>query len=416
MLLVDGALALPTASGPAGMLAAMARGTRIHPLVPALLAVVVVGVLVLVVARSTAGDGDAAPPTSAPPSTTTTAGASTTSTTTAPVRRVPVDALLAPPPEVDPPQSYRITYEVVENGLARTEEWTVRRPYESLVVSRRGELVISGTSTSRRRLQQYLSDEEGWLPIQPELHRAAFDQHPAAALGAMQSLGLVEMRGEQEHLGRTCTVYRTGQPRSAGVATAPSDGEHTDVCIDTAGLVLHERWEIGGAVVVERTATALELDPEIDGGSFEPGPVVDEDEALSRLFTTIAVEADAETLERLETSLPVPPGYVDDGAVFRATGGSPSGGASAPGSAEIVRFYSSGPALLEVAEVFVDGDADLASGAAVPVDIDGFGEVWFEPGFRSSSLRARTGDSSYVDLRHHDVAFLFDVLRSLEPA
>ncbi|HAS10405.1 MAG TPA: hypothetical protein DCS55_07795 [Acidimicrobiaceae bacterium] len=283
------------------------------------------------------------------------------------------------------------------------------------MVSRRGELVISGTSTSRRRLQQYLSDEEGWLPIQPELHRAAYDQHPAAAVGAMQSLGLVEVQGEQEHLGRACTVYRTGQPPSGGVATAPGDGEHTDVCIDAAGLVLHERWEIGGAVVVERTATALELDPEIDGTSFEPGPVVEE-EALSRLFTTIAVEADEETMARLETSLPVPPGYVDDGAVFRATGGGPSGGASAPGSAEIVRFYSSGPALLEVAEVFVDGDAELGAGAAVPVDIDGFGEVWFEPGFRSSSLRARTGDSSYVDLRHHDVAFLFDVLRSLEPA
>jgi hypothetical protein len=389
------------------MLAAMARGTRIHPLVPALLAVVVVGVLVLVVARSTAGDDEGASTTAAPTTASTTSEAPTTTTTTLP-DPVPVEDLLVPGPAVHAPQAYRITYEIVENGLTRTEEWTVQRPYASLILSRRGDNLLEGTSTSRDKLQTYLAGRSGWLVIQPELHRAAFDQHPAAAVGAMEALGLVEVRGQEEHMGRTCTVYRTGQPPSAGAATAPSEAERTDVCIDDAGLVLHERWEIGGSVVVERTATALELEPEIDQATFEPGPVVDADDALSRVFSTIAVEADEETLERLETVVPVPEGYTEDGAVFRAS----EGGVGA----EIVRFYSSGPSLLEVAEVFVDGDADLSSQAAVRVEVERFGEVWFEPGFRSSSLRARTGESSYVDLRHHDVAFLFDVLRSLEPA
>jgi hypothetical protein len=399
------------------MLAAMARGTRIHPLVPALLAVVVVvGVLVLVVARSTAGDDEGAAPATAPTTASTTTEAPTTTTTTLPDPE-PIEDLLAPGPAVQVPQAYRITYEIVENGLTRTEEWTVQRPYESLILSRRGDTLLEGTSTSRDKLQTYFADRSGWLVIQPELHRAAFDQHPAAAIGAMEVLGLVEVRGQEEHVGRTCTVYRTGQPPSAGEATAPSEEERTDVCIDDAGLVLHERWEIGGSVVVERTATAVELEPEIDPAAFEPGPVVDADDALSRVFSTIAVEADEETLERLETVVPVPEGYTEDGVVFRASdGGVGAGGASVPGSAEIVRFYSSGPSLLEVAEVFVDGDADLSSQAAVRVEVERFGEVWFEPGFRSSSLRARTGESSYVDLRHHDVALLFDVLRSLEPA
>jgi hypothetical protein len=397
------------------MLAAMARGTRIHPLVPALLAVVVVGVLVLLVARATSDDPEAAPapPSTSSPSSTTTAAPTTT--TTAVPEPVPVEDLLAPAPAVEAPLAYRITYEVVENGLARTEEWTVRRPYESLVLSRRDDTVLDGTSTSRRSLRSYLSARAGWLPIQPELHRAAYDQHPAGAVGAMEALGLVEVRGEEEHLGRACTVYRTGQPPGAGEATAPSDGERTDFCVDGAGLVLHERWEISGNVVVERTATALELEPEIDPASFEPGPVVDDTDGIAGAFATIAVQADEETLERLETVVPVPAGYVDDGAVFRATdGGAGAGGPANPGSAEIVRFYSSGPALLEVAEVFVDGDATLGTGPAVPVEVDGWDEVWFEPGFRSSSLRARTGESSYVDLRHHDVALLFEVLRSLE--
>ena len=396
------------------MLAAMARGTRIHPLVPAVLALVVVGVLVLVIARSTDGDEAAAPATTASTTTSSTTS-STTTTTTSPPEPVEVADLVAPGPAVDAPVAYRITYDVVENGLPRVEEWTVRRPYESLVLSRRDDTLLSGTSTSRAVLQTYLSDRDGWLVVQPELHRAAYDQHPVAAVAAMEAMGLVERRGTDGYLGRSCTVYRTGQPPSAGEPTAPGTGERTDICIDDAGLVLHERWEIGGSVVVERTATALELEPDLDPATFEPGPPVEDAEDLARLFTTIAVRADEETLARLRTVVPVPAGYTEDGAVFRASGGgSGAGGASAPASAEVVRFYSSGPSLLEVAEVFVDGDADLASSSAVPVEVEGWDEVWFEPGFRNSSLRARTDETSYVELRHHDVAFLFQVLASLQ--
>ncbi|MFP5321518.1 MAG: hypothetical protein ACLGIC_06685, partial [Acidimicrobiia bacterium] len=148
--------------------------------------------------------------------------------------------------------------------------------------------------------------------------------------------------------------------------------------------------------------------------AFEPGPVAEDADALSAAFTTIAVEADEETLDRLRTEVPVPSGHTDDGAVFRAAdaggGGAPGG---PPGAAEIVRFYSSGPDLLEVAEVFVDGPAPIASAAGVPVEVDGWGEVWFEPGFRTSFLRGRTSESSYVELRHHDVAFLFEVFRTI---
>lgn len=394
------------------MLSAMAQGTRIHPLVPALLALVVGGLLVLVVLRST-GDDDPEATTTTTSATSMTSAPRTTSTVP---ESVAIDDLVAPGPAVQVPTTYRVTYDVVENGLPRTEEWTVRRPYESLVLSRRDGAILSGTATSVDELRTYLPDRDGWLPVQPELRRAASDQHPAGAVAAMEVLGLVERRGEESHAGRTCTVYRTGQPQSAGPPTAPSVSERTDVCVDEAGLVLHERWEIGGSVVVERTATSVEIEPEVDPASFSPGPLVDEADALSQLFTTIAVQADEETLARLETVVPVPAGYTADGAVFRAAdGGSGSGGAATPASTEIVRFYSSGPSLLEVAEVFAEGGADLATESAVPVEVEGWTEVWFEPGFRNSALRGRTAASSYVELRHHDVGFLFDVLRSLQP-
>lgn len=382
-----------------------------HPWVPTLVAVAVVAVLVAVVAAS-GDDGPAAAPASATSTTGSTTTAAPPPTTALPPAQ-PVAGLLAAGPPVAAPPAYRITYEVVENGLSRVEEWTVRRPYESLVLSTRDGVLLSGTSTSRTRLQTFLSDEDGWLPIQPELHRAAFDQHPAAALGAMEVLGLVERRGGEEHLGRRCTVWRTGQPPSAGAPTRPSDEEHTDVCIDDAGLVLHERWEIGGNVVVERTATALELEPALDPAMFDPGPVVRDADALTAAFSTIAVPADDETLARLQTEVPVPEGYAPDGAVFRGAGGGPAGGGGPPASAETVRFYSRGADLLEVAEVFTDGGASLASEAGVRVDVEGWDEVWFEPGFRVSLLRARLDDTTYVELRHHDVPFLFEVLSSL---
>jgi hypothetical protein len=392
------------------MLGPMEGGTRprrIHPLVPALVAVVVAAGLVALAASG----GDDQP--AAEPATTTTPGASPSSTTELPTTTtvrasVPMASLLAPPLRVDPPTSYRISYDVVENGLPRVEEQVVRRPYESLVTSTRDGTLLSGTATSRQALQTFLSAQQGWLILQPELHRAADDQHPAGAVAAMEALGLVERRGEEAYAGRRCTVFRTGQPPSAGAATAPSEEEHTDLCIDEAGLVLHERWEIGGSVVVERTARSVDLEPVLDPATFAPGPVLEDADGVQAAFESIAVKADEETLDRLRTEVTPPTGYRVDGAVFRAA----DAGGGAPGQ-EIVRFYSSGPALLEVVEVFVAGPADVTGAAGASVEVEGWDEVWFEPGFRSSALRARIDGSSYVELRHHDVALLFEVLRSI---
>ncbi|HEX4901627.1 MAG TPA: hypothetical protein VFV42_02390 [Acidimicrobiales bacterium] len=384
----------------------MPSGRRVHPLVPALVAALVAGVLVLVVA---ARDDDAA---TAPASTTTTTAAPTTTTsttTTTPPEPVPVDELLVEPLPLDPPTSYRITYDVVENGSPRVEEWTVRRPYEAVQVATRDGSPLSGSSTSREMYQVFLSEERGWLPVQPELHRPEYDLRAGESVALLVHLGLAQARDDGEHAGRRCLVYRTGQPPTASEVTAPTDGEHTDLCIDAAGLVLHERWVVGGVTVVERTATSVELEPQVDAAAFQPGPVAADVEELARAFSSIAVEADAETLARLRTDVLAPEGYTADGAVFRAAGsGSQPGGAS-----EIVRFFSAGPDLLEVAEVFVDGPATVASPTGVPVVVEGWDEVWFLPAFRASALRARIDESSYVEVRHHDVRVLVDVFRSL---
>ncbi len=390
------------------MAGAPRRQPHVHPLLPALLALIVVGVVVLVIAGTTGDDdGDATAPVSSTTTTTTAPPETTTTTTTTLPDPVPPGDVVVAGLDVAEPTTYRIDYEVVENGLARDELWTVQRPYRSLIESRRDGELLSGTATSPAALYTYLSDREGWLDIQPELHRAAFDSRVAGAIGALEQLGLVERSGEREVAGRVCTEYVTGQPLSAGEVTAPSAGESTMVCIDGAGLVLWEAWQIDGNTISERTARAVEIEPDVDPAAFDPGPRIEDADAFNAALQIIAVPADETTLDQLRTEYTVPEGYTEDGAVFRGVVGSGGSGQ------EIVRFFSSGPDLLEVAEHSVDGPAELGRGAAVRVDVEGWDEVWIEPGFRNSTLRARLTSSSYVELRHHDLALLLTVFESL---
>lgn len=386
------------------------RGPRIHPLVPAVVAVVVCGVLIAVVAAS--GGDDGAAPVAATTTTSTTAPTTTVPTTTTTTLPDPVDpsGVVAPGLAEEPPTTYRVRYEVVENGLARSETWIVRRPFESLVTSERDGELQSGTSTSRTSLRTFLSDRDGWLEVQPELHRAAFDQRAAGAVGTMEALGIVEVLGEGTVAGRPCTRILTGAPTSAGTPTAPgTDDEETELCIDGAGLVLSEAWSIEGRPVVTRTATEIEVGLAVDEAIFDPTPEVDGAEDFAAAFTTVALPADQETLDDLVTVPRVPDGYVEVGAVFR--GAIPGRGSS---GSEVVRFYASGPDLLEVAEAFAGGPLELSGGAAVRIEVPRWDEVWLEPGFRTSALRARLSESTYVELRHHDPALLLEVLRTLD--
>lgn len=381
---------------------------RIHPAIPAAIAIVVCGLVLAAVARSGGDDG---PEVVLPSSTTTTELTipETTTSTTIPPDPVPVDELLAGGLEEETPASYRITYEVIENELARDEVWTVRRPYEAMVVSTRDGEITTATATSREALWTYLADKDGWLAIQPQLHRATFDLRPRAAIGPMIALGLAELVGEDEVAGRPCLVVRTGAPTGGAHPTPPSDEESTELCVDDAGLVLREVWQLDGTVLTERTAVGVEIDPTIPDGFFTPSPEVADAEEYQALLGRVAVIADEETVARLKTDVTLPAGFALDSTVLRAGTGQ---GATAA-STEIVRFLTDGVDLVEHAEIFGDGSVELGGGAAVPVEIDGLDETWFVPSFRELSLRTRLTSSSYVELRGTDPALLFEMVRSL---
>lgn len=383
------------------------RPRRSSPFVPIIAIALSAAALVVVLTR-TGGDDEAAPTSTSTSTTTTSSPPATTSTSAAPPDPVPVDTVASPPFEETPPATYRITYEVVENQLARTETITVRRPYESLVVSRRDGDIVGGTATSRARLWTHLTDRDGWLVVQPELHRAAFDHRPLPALAAVVALGRAEETGTDRYLDRDCRVFRTGQPLGNVGTSAPTAAESSELCVDDAGLVLHERWEIDGTVVTERTATALEVDPEVDPAAFDPTPVAEDTEGFEAVLSTVAVPADEETMAQLQVDISPPPGYALDGTVLRA--GSPDQAGAA--TTEIVRFYSDGVDLIELAEITSTAPVTLDHGNAVPLDIDG-PETWFFPDLRASAIRTRLSATSFAELRGTNPAQLVALLNTM---
>lgn len=387
------------------------RHRRFGPIVPVVGALIVGAAVFVFVATAGRDDaGDSARANDAVSST-------TSSTTSVPERTSPeptpepvsAETIAAEPLPEQPPASYRIAYDVVENGLARQETVTVRRPFESFVVSTRDGELLTGTATSRDDLWTYIGEQEAWLAVQPELHRAAFDQRPLRAMATMLALGLAEEAGTGTFGGRECRLFRTGAPLSDPGVTAPTDAESTEVCIDGNGLVLHERWEIGGQVVSERTATSVEVDLDLASELFEPRPVVEDPEPYQAILSGIAVPADEETLARLQTDIVPPEGYVLEGTVLRSGGGSESAGS---GASEIVRFYSNGTDLLELAEVTVTAGAELDGGGAIPVEIDG-PETWFFPDFRASAIRTRLSATSFAELRGTSPAMLVALLDTM---
>lgn len=368
-----------------------------NPVFPVLIVLALVGGFVLLIASRDTGSG---PDSNNATSTST----STTSTsTTAPPDPVPVSALELPPLPEDTPRSYRIEYDVNEVDVARTETITVNRPYESLITSERNGEITSGTATSTTLLYTYLADRAGWLGTQAELHRAASDHRPLAAMATMIELGLADETGTGEYVGRTCRRFVTGQSLSASVVSAPAEDETTELCVDDTGLVLYERWQNSGDVLLERTAVDVEVGVDTSDVAFDPKPLIEDAESFQEALGHPAVPATDDVLAALRTEIRLPDGYSDDGAAVR----------TGSGAEEVVRFYSSGAELIELAEVVVSGPANIADGGAVPVDIEGFEDVWFVPSFRASALRMQLSETTYVELRGTTPAQLVELLRTM---
>lgn len=160
--------------------------------------------------------------------------------------------------ESEPSVGYAITYRVVhDDGTEVDEHIEVARPFRSAVRAGETERV------SDLGLLATVGGDGQWVRIEVPVAIASGDLRPDAVLAAAVEAGHVEVGDEHRVAGVTCREHRFGGPVSSGMLTPVGSvsGEHADVCLDGRGLVLRERWVVGGRTLRERTAVAIDLRP-----------------------------------------------------------------------------------------------------------------------------------------------------------
>lgn len=179
------------------------------------------------------------------------------------------------------PASYRIDYQVVGLGgqeeVVTSERLFVRRPFESRLesfdsprpprrdgrpssvqVAALGRLVSAGTSSDRVVLVRPPAAGVSDIRIQEVVDDAV-------------EAGLVQRRERRVVVGRPCQVLRSGDPLTTGALSAPTSDQHTDTCVDEAGLVLEELLVVEGEPLLRRVALDVEEGVALDDRLFATG-------------------------------------------------------------------------------------------------------------------------------------------------
>jgi hypothetical protein len=173
------------------------------------------------------------------------------------------------------PSTYRITYRVETasgaESVTRTEDITVRRPFDAQLVAYTDATSADDPDIDARSNLGLYGDV-----TDPDRLDVGYGM-PAAALGDLRFDGTIQdlvdsgvfvPRERREVLGRECQVYRTGRLVEAPPLAVPSAATYADVCIDAAGLVLEEVAFVDGIAETYEVATAVEVDGTIGDEAF----------------------------------------------------------------------------------------------------------------------------------------------------
>ena len=176
-----------------------------------------------------------------------------------------------------PPSMYTLTYKIDtvsgDSQTTNTEDITVRRPFDGLVVSKTGAPPGTDEQWHAQSNLGIYSDTTAGTPTNGETpapttqvskalpQSALGDFRLDATLADLVTSGTFVRAEVRQVLGRPCQVYRTGQPLESFGTKAPTATDYTDACIDAAGLMLEEVSVQAGALTERIIATAVDVQP-----------------------------------------------------------------------------------------------------------------------------------------------------------
>ena len=172
---------------------------------------------------------------------------------------------------------YRIEIHAQGTEVTR-REIDVRRPFDSrdLTYAENGTAPVSGFVSAGTRL--YGVNGASVLDYGDRVAASApGDYRFLPILHDLVRLHLAKKAAAGRVAGRTCDVYRFGQPLGDPIQREKA-GEYANLCIDRVGLVLSERWYLKGKLLRDMRAVSVEaqVPPEstfaVPSGPVTPNP------------------------------------------------------------------------------------------------------------------------------------------------
>jgi hypothetical protein len=195
--------------------------------------------------------------------------------------------------------------------------------------------------------------------------------------------------------GRRCRVFRFLEPPSGPVKPLAGSGDHDDVCLDGAGLVLSEVWHYRGGVVYGRRATEVTF-------PGEPLPQVPASGGGGASAPTLVPDT---TPRSFLAPPPAPPGFHGMGSFdFRLP--DPQNPAVLE-AASVVWSFADGPDLVTVEAGTEAGGALPWQGAGppgTPVTLAGLGPGWTAIRSDGAEVRIDLGHGEWVRVRGTEAA------------
>ena len=307
---------------------------------------------------------------------------------------------IAPPTPLD---SYRVLYRVTELNRSHEDEVVVRRPYESRRLSRRDGAVVSGVLANGDGLWHWsAAPDNGWQLVDPTRRRAEADADPLGSLPFLLDNGLARADGAGEVAGHPCTVFRTREPVGSRVEGLPSDADYNEVCVHATGVLLRDRWVVGGRTLRERVATAFEPAPRLGDGEFAAVPLVAK--SAGPVSGIEAVPVGEQVLGTMAVAFDLPATIRADGNVGWIT--REPGGAVVGGS--LRRFYRRDAEVAVVEEVDT-ANSPVPAGPRLRTDL---GDGYLESNLHHLTLRLPLGETTVV-VTTRTVAMMEDLVDAM---